>query len=48
VAFFGTGFFPGFGALTAELYPTSIRAILQGFTCNIGRVVSAFAPLVIG
>ena len=48
VAFFGTGYFSGFGALTAELYPTSIRATLQGFTYNIGRVVSAVAPLVIG
>jgi MFS family permease len=48
VAFFGTGYFSGFGALTAELYPTRIRATLQGFTYNIGRVVSAVAPLVIG
>lgn len=48
VAFFGTGYFSGFGALTAELYPTSIRATLQGFTYNIGRVVSAVSPLVIG
>jgi len=48
VAFFGTGYFSGFGALTAELYPTSIRATLQGFTYNIGRVVSAAAPLVVG
>jgi len=48
VAFFGTGYFSGFGALTAELYPTSIRATLQGFTYNIGRVVSAAAPLIIG
>ncbi|MGD0781739.1 MAG: MFS transporter [Candidatus Aminicenantales bacterium] len=47
-AFFGTGYFSGFGALTAELYPTAIRATLQGFTYNIGRVVSAVAPLVIG
>jgi len=48
VAFFGTGYFSGFGALTAELYPTRIRATLQGFTYNIGRVISAVAPLVIG
>lgn len=47
-AFFGTGYFAGFGALTAELYPTAIRATLQGFTYNIGRVVSAVAPLVMG
>jgi MFS family permease len=48
VAFFGTGYFSGFGALTAELYPTAIRATLQGFTYNVGRIVSALAPLVIG
>ena len=30
VAFFGTGHFSGFGALTAELYPTTIRATAQG------------------
>jgi MFS family permease len=44
VAFFGTGFFSGFGALTAEVYPTSIRATAQGFTYNIGRIASAAAP----
>jgi MFS family permease len=48
VAFFGAGYFAGFGALTAELYPTQIRATLQGFTYNIGRVASAVAPLAIG
>jgi MFS family permease len=48
VAFFGTGFFSGFGALTAELYPTSIRAAAQGFTYNIGRVASAMAPFTVG
>jgi len=48
VAFFGTGYFAGFGALTAELYPTGVRATLQGFTYNIGRVASAIAPLAIG
>jgi MFS family permease len=48
VAFFGTGYFSGFGALTAELYPTRIRATAQGFTYNIGRVASAVAPIAIG
>jgi len=48
VAFFGTGYFSGFGALTAELYPTRIRATIQGFTYNIGRIASAVAPLAIG
>ena len=48
VMFFGTGYFSGFGALTAELYPTAIRARAQGFTYNIGRVVSAAAPFIAG
>jgi len=48
VAFFGTGYFSGFGAVTAELYPTAIRATAQGFTYNIGRVASAAAPFVVG
>lgn len=48
VAFFGTGYFSGFGAVTAEIYPTSIRATAQGFTYNIGRVVSAAAPWAVG
>ncbi|HEX7778144.1 MAG TPA: MFS transporter [Vicinamibacterales bacterium] len=47
-AFFATGFFSGFGAVTAELYPTSVRATAQGFTYNIGRVASAAAPYVVG
>ena len=48
VAFFGTGFFSGFGAVTAEIYPTQIRATAQGFTYNIGRVASAAAPFTVG
>ena len=48
VAFFGTGYFSGFGAVTAEIYPTAIRATAQGFTYNIGRVVSAVAPWAVG
>ena len=47
VAFFGTGFFSGFGALTAEVYPTSIRATAQGFTYNTGRIASAAAPFTV-
>jgi MFS family permease len=46
--FFGTGFFSGFGAVTAELYPTAIRATAQGFTYNVGRMASALAPFIIG
>lgn len=48
VMFFGTGYFSGFGALTAELYPTAIRARAQGFTYNIGRIMSAAAPFTVG
>jgi MFS family permease len=47
-AFFATGYFSGFGAVTAELYPTAVRATVQGFTYNIGRVASAAAPWVVG
>jgi MFS family permease len=48
VAFFGTGHFSGFGALTAEIYPTRVRATAQGFTYNIGRILSAAAPFAVG
>jgi MFS family permease len=48
VAFFGTGYFTGFGALTAEIYPTSVRATGQGITYNTGRIVSALAPFTVG
>ncbi len=48
VAFFGTGYFSGFGAVTAEVYPTFIRATAQGLTYNIGRIASAAAPFTVG
>jgi MFS family permease len=48
VAFFATGYFTGFGAVTAEIYPTEIRASAQGFTYNIGRIGSAVAPWAVG
>ena len=48
VAFAATGYFSGFGAVTAEIYPTSIRATAQGFTYNVGRLVSAAAPYFVG
>jgi MFS family permease len=48
VAFFATGYFSGFGAVTAEIYPTDIRATAQGFTYNIGRIASAAAPYLVG
>jgi len=48
VAFFGTGYFSGFGAVIAELYPTSIRATAAGVCYNVGRLASAVAPFVVG
>ncbi len=48
VAFFGTGFFSGFSALTAELFPTEVRATAMGVSYNIGRGLSAAAPFVVG
>jgi MFS family permease len=48
VGFFGHGYFSIFGALLAELYPTSIRATAQGFCYNVGRLASAAAPFAIG
>jgi MFS family permease len=47
VAFFSTGYFSGFGAIIAELYPTTVRATATGFTFNIGRIGSALAPFLI-
>ena len=48
VAFFGTGYFSGFGAVASEIFPTSIRATALGVTYNSGRLLSAVAPYVVG
>jgi MFS family permease len=48
VAFFGTGYFSGLGALVAELYPTPVRATAAGFCYNFGRIASAAAPYTVG
>ena len=48
VAFFGTGFFSGYSAVAAELFPTEIRATAMGLSYNIGRGLSALAPLAVG
>ncbi len=48
VAFFGTGYFSGFGAVTAEIFPTAVRATAQGLTYNAGRGLSALAPFTVG
>jgi MFS family permease len=48
IGFFGHGYFSVFGAMLAELFPTSIRGTAQGLTYNIGRAVSALAPYSVG
>ena len=48
VAFFGTGFFSGYSALAAELFPTEVRATAMGLSYNIGRGFSAIAPFAVG
>ena len=48
LGFFGHGYFSVFGAMLAELFPSSVRATAQGFCYNAGRAVSALAPLSVG
>jgi MFS family permease len=48
VAFFGTGYYTGFGTVTSELYESRIRASGQGLTYNVGRIASAAAPFTVG
>jgi MFS family permease len=48
VAFFGTGYFSGFGAIASELFPTEIRGTAMGMSYNLGRAVSAAAPWLTG
>jgi MFS family permease len=48
VAFFGAGFFSGFGAVASEIFPTAIRATALGVTYNSGRLLSAIAPFIVG
>lgn len=48
LGFFGTGFYSGFGALFAEVFPTRARGTAQGFCYNVGRLVGALAPPLAG
>ena len=48
VAFFGTGFFSGYAAITSEIFPGQIRAAAMGFSYNVGRLFSAVAPFAVG
>ena len=48
VGFFGHGYFSVFGALLAELFPSSVRGMAQGLCYNVGRAAGGLAPLAIG
>lgn len=48
LAFFATGYFSGFAAVTADTYPAHVRSTGQGFTYNLGRLASAAAPFTVG
>ena len=48
VAFFGTGYFAGYAAITSEIFPGKIRAAAMGLSYNIGRGLSAGAPFAVG
>jgi MFS family permease len=48
VAFFGAGYFSGYPAMAAEIFPGEVRATAMGFSYNAGRIFSATAPFLIG
>ncbi|HEX3478251.1 MAG TPA: MFS transporter [Kofleriaceae bacterium] len=48
IGFFGSGYFSVFGAFIAELFPSAARGAAVGFCYNTGRMLSAFAPWLIG
>lgn len=48
VGFFGAGYFSGYPAMAAEIFPGEVRATAMGFSYNIGRIFSATAPFLIG
>lgn len=48
IGFFGTGYFSGFSVIASELFPTALRGSAMGFAYNIGRLLSAVAPWLIG
>ncbi len=48
VGFFGTGYFSGFSVIASELFPATLRGSAMGFVYNVGRILSAAAPYLIG
>lgn len=45
---FVNGMLGGYGAVTAECYPTEARGTAQNVLYNLGRAVGAFSPIVVG
>ena len=48
LGFLGHGYFSLFGAMLAEIFPSSVRATAQGICYNTGRALSALAPFAVG
>jgi len=48
LGFFGHGFFSGFPAYLAELFPTKVRGAAQGFAYNFGRTGAMLGPYIVG
>lgn len=48
LGFFASGYFSGFGAFLAELYPTRLRGSGLGFCYNFGRGIGALFPALVG
>lgn len=48
LGFFSAGIPGGLGAWFAELFPTGVRGSGQGFCYNLGRIVSASFPALVG
>ncbi len=48
VGFWGSGYFSGFSVIASEAFPTALRGRALGLAYNLGRIVSAFAPFLVG
>ncbi|GGU60838.1 MFS transporter [Streptomyces albospinus] len=48
LGFFSAGIPGGLGSLFAELFPTAVRGSGQGFCYNLGRVIAAAFPALVG
>lgn len=48
LGFFASGVFSAMGAFYAEMFPTRVRGVGQGFTYNLGRATGALFPTLVG